>query len=288
MTLAMNDHQLRVGDTFWFRAFLTFWPASGIWAWVSSSEWSEWSLPRRGGGVKALRILIEADLNRWIMKSCWSWIASKLIIQTWPWCWPQTCWYGLARRWSEQWAFLTAAWFLSTILTFSTHEQYLNTWDREWSLSTLSFGRCWPNTEAWPNFVRTCEGLWCAPIFSSDMMPSLRTSWIHKCLSSMCFGFLEIPWREAIILPADESVFSVIFTSLEKKRIAYLISLMKCLIASDSTAAWVIAYNSASALEWDTDAWVRLVDEMLTERNVINDPLVDRRDLWHPAQSESE
>ena len=81
-------------------------------SWSSSSEWSEPSLPRRGGGAKALRILIEADLNRWIMKSCWSWRASKLIIQTWPWCWPHTCWYSRASRWSEQWASLTAAWYL--------------------------------------------------------------------------------------------------------------------------------------------------------------------------------
>ena len=181
-------------------------------------------------------------------ESCWSSRASKLIIQTWPWCWSQTCWYSRASRWSEQWASLTAAWFLFVVLTFSTPEQNLNTWDREWFLKRLSFGRCWPNTEAWTNFVRTSEGLRCVPTFSYDLMPSLRTSWIHKRLRSICFDFLEMPRREAIVFLADEPVLSVILISLE--RIADFSSLMKCLIASDSTAAWVITYNSASALEW--------------------------------------
>ena len=290
MMIAMNDHHLRVADAFWRKAFPTFWSTScnwiGLWMWLLSSEWSESSLPRRGGGVKALRILTDVDLNRWIMKSCWFWIVSKLIIQTWPWCWLQTCWYSRASRWSEQWASLTAVWLTCNPLTFSTLEQNLNTWDREWSLKRLSFGRCWPNTEFWTNFARTSEGLRCVSTFSSDMTPSLRTSWIHKCLSSMCFDFLEMPRREAIVLPADESILIVIFTSLE--RIADFSSLMKCLIARDSTAAWVIAHNFASALECDIEAWVRLVDDRLTEKSVMSEPLVDLLDLWHLAQSESE
>ena len=125
-----------------------------------------------------------------------------------------------------------------------------------------------------PNFLQ-----WHDAFAEDTLNPQTSELYMH-------FDFLEMPRREAIVFPADESVLSVIFTSLE--RIADFSSLMKCLNANDSTAAWVIAYNSASALEWDTEAWVRLVDEILTENNVIKDPLVDLRDLWHPAQSESE
>ena len=169
MIIAMHAHHLQVAGSFWMKALLTFWSAScnwiGIWMWPLSSERSESSLPRWGGGVKALRILTDADLNRWIMKSCWFWIASKLIIQTWHWCWLQTWWYSHACRWSEQWASLTAVWCMCVALTFSTPEQNLNTWDREWSLKRLIFGRCWPNTEAWTNFVRTSEGIVMCPNF---------------------------------------------------------------------------------------------------------------------------
>ena len=32
----------------------------------------------------------------------------------------------------------------------------------------------------------------------------------------MCFDFLEMPRREAIVLPAEESVLTMILTSLER------------------------------------------------------------------------
>ena len=161
------------------------------------------------------------------------------------------------------------------IVTLSTPKPHLKTWDKAGSLKRLSFGRTWPRTAAWTNFVRTSDGLWWVPTFSSKM-PSLRMSWIHRCLSSMCFDFLDMPKRDAVAFRAEESVSTVILTSLE--RIADLNSWMKCLIASDSTVAWVIAYSSALADEWDTEAWV-LVDALLTENNVMSDLLVDLRDF---------
>ena len=284
MMNAMSDLHLRVADTFWMKALVTLWSSFTwicIWTLLSSPEWSEWlesSLPRRGGGVNDYEFVPEADLNRWIMKSWWSWNASKLIIQTWPCCWTHTWWYSRASRWSLSWLSLTAPWLPWNEVTFATPDPTLNTWDNEWSLKRLSLGRWLPNTGAWTNFVRTSEGLWWVPTFSSDMTPSLRMSWIHKCLSSMCFDFL--------VLSADESVLRVIFTSLE--RIADFSSLMMCLIANESTAAWAMAYSSASALECETDAWVQLFEDRLTENNVMSEPLVDLLDLSHPAQSESE
>ena len=95
-----------------------------------------------------------------------------------------------------------------------------------------------------------------------------------------------MPKRDAIVFCAEESVVIVILASRE--RIADFNFWMKCLVASDSTVAWVIAYSSASADEWDTEAWVLLVDAILTENSVISDPLVDLLDFWHPSESESE
>ena len=115
-------------------------------------------------------------------------------------------------------------------------------------------------------FCLLFSGLWWVPTFSSEMTPRLRMSWIHRCLSSICFDFLEMPRREAIVFLLKNRLWqwsSRFLTSLEG--IAVLHSWMKCLIASDSTAAWVIAYNSASVDEWDIDACVLLSEAMLTE-----------------------
>ena len=180
MMNAMNVHHLLVAEAFW----MTWFSLICIW----TSEWLEswFSLPRReGGGVKVRWILPEADLNLWITKSCWPWNASKLIIQTWPWCWAQT-WCNRAGLWSSTWLPLWL-WRPRT----RPIELTLNTWDNDESLKRLSLGRWLPNTDAWTNLVRMSEGLWWVPTFSSDMTPSLRMSWIHKCLSSMCFDLFE-------------------------------------------------------------------------------------------------
>ena len=165
MMNAMNVHHLLVAEAFWMTWF--------SWICIRTSEWLEswFSLPRRGGGVKALWILLDADLNRWITKSCWFWNkTSKLIIQTWPWCWAQT-WCSRASLWSSTWLplWLWRPWTRTIELT-------LNTWDNDESLKRLSLGRWLPNTDAWTNLVRMSEGLWWVPTFSNDMTPSPRMS----------------------------------------------------------------------------------------------------------------
>ena len=119
-----------------------------------------------------------------------------------------------------------------------------------------------------------------------DEFPLSLVGWLLHwgCLESIeawaqCALILEMPRRDAIVFPAEESVLTMILTSLE--RIADLNSWMKCLIASDSTDAWVIACSSASADECDTDACVLLVDALLTDNIVIAEPLVDLLDFWH-------
>ena len=73
------------------------------------------------------------------------------------------------------------------------------------------------------------------PTFASEMIPSLRTSWIHRCLSSMCFDSLEMPRSEAIDFLAEELVLTMILRF--SKTIFESNSWMKCLSASDSTDA---------------------------------------------------
>ena len=85
----------------------------------------------------------------------------------WPWRSPQTCWYTFDKTaWARQyWSSFTC----SIALSFSTPEQYLWTWDKWESLNKLSYGRCWPRTAAWANFVSPSHGLWWVPTFSSEM-----------------------------------------------------------------------------------------------------------------------
>ena len=241
----MNNHLCVAEESSW--GLTSCWTPE-----LPESRDSEFSLPRRGGGVNACLIRTDASLNIWVRVSWWSWNESKSGIQIWPrdkrwpWCWPQPCWYTFERT-SWAWLLLTSSLTSLIAAIFSTPEQYLWTWDKLGSLKRLSFGRCWPRTAAWTNFVSTSDGLRWVRAFSSDMNLSLRMSWNHTCLSSMFFDFLEMPRHEAIVFPAEESVLTMILISLE--RIADLKSWMKCLIASDSTDAWVIAYNSASADE---------------------------------------
>ena len=132
-------------------------------------------------------------LKFWVRIFCWSWKESSSNIQIWP-CeicwpcfWPQTFWYTLLLlielREHGCWHLPWQAW----------------TWSKLVFLKWLSFRRCWPRTAAWTNFVSTSDGLWWGPTFSSEMTPSLRISWIHRCLSSICFDYLEMPRRKAIV-----------------------------------------------------------------------------------------
>ena len=183
MMSAMNAHHLRVAvETFW----MTWFCSTGVISWTSERPESWFSLPRReGGGVKALRILLEADLNRWIMKSCWSWNASKLIIQTWPCCWAHA-WCSRASLWSSTWLPLWSLWKPWTCAI----ELTLNTWVNEESLERLSLGRWLPNTEDWTNFVRTSEGLWWVPMFQVTWLlhwecPESTNVWARCALTSL-------------------------------------------------------------------------------------------------------
>ena len=143
---------------------------------------------------------------------------------------------------------------------------------QHWSLNKLSW--------------ECLRELWWVPTFSVTWLlhwecPESTNAWALCALISL--KCLDV--RPSFCLPMNLS-WEWFSASLE--RIADLSSLMKCLIANESTDAWVMAYNSASALECETDAWVRLVEDRLTENNVMSEPLVDLLDLWHPAQSESE
>ena len=162
----------------------------------------------------------------------------------WPWCWLQACWYTLESTWfALQFVFsltVTSSFFDLTVLIFSTPRPYLKTWDNVGSLKRLSFGGCQARTAAWTNFVSTSDGLWCVPtLFKWDDAFTENILKSHRCLSSMCFDFLQCLTLMPSSSPADESVLTVILTSLE--RIADLHSWVKRLIASDSTVAWVIA-----------------------------------------------
>ena len=163
MMSAVNTHHLLIAVTFWLTQFWFSWIC--IW----TSEWPEswFSLPRReGGGVKALWIRLDADLNRWITKSCWPWKTSKLIIQTWPWCWAQT-WCNRASLWSAAWHSLRSLWRSGTWPT----ELTLHTWDNDGSLKRLSLGRWLPNTEAWTKLGANVWGI---------MMGSYLFQWHHS------------------------------------------------------------------------------------------------------------
>ena len=67
---------------------------------------------------------------------------------------------------------------------------------------------------------------------------------MKRCLSSMCFAFLDAPMRVAMLLPAEESVwilmliFLVLVSSISRFR--------RC---SASVVPVLMAYSSASALE---------------------------------------
>ena len=243
------------------------------------------SLPRRGGGVNACLILTEASLNLWVSISCWSWKESKSNIHTWPekrwpWCWLQACWCTLERTlWH-----VCVHWYpyshLSWLTWLSWPSPHLSNtwkpWDKLESLKRLSFGRCWVIIADQEQQLE--RSLW-AHLMDSDESPLSLVKWLlslHECLESIdawsqyALTFSRCLSRDAIVLPAEESVLIMILTYLE--RIADLNSWMKCLIASDSTVAWVIAYSSASADEWETEACVRLDDALLTEDNVISEP----------------
>ena len=105
------------------------------------------------------------------------------------------------------------------------------------ALQRFSFGRCWHRTAAWTNLASASDRLLWVPTYSSEMTPALRMSWIQRCLGSICFAFLDMPRRVAIVLP-EESVLTTVCTSLEWVLDKH--SCMKCLIANDSTDGWVI------------------------------------------------
>ena len=67
---------------------------------------------------------------------------------------------------------------------------------------------------------------------------------MNKCLSSMCFAFLEDPILAAILLPLDESVWILMLILLILRS-----SIKRLLMWSASVAPVLMAYSSASALE---------------------------------------
>ena len=67
---------------------------------------------------------------------------------------------------------------------------------------------------------------------------------MNKCLSSMCFAFLEDPILVAILLPLDESVWILMLILLILRS-----SIKRLLMWSASVAPVLMAYSSASALE---------------------------------------
>ena len=129
--------------------------------WMSDSAESlesEFSLPRHGGGVNARLSRTDASLNLWVRISCWSWKESKIQHTN------LTLWKALTLAltanllnfFRPSWArLLTSSLTSLTALIFSAGEQYLWTWDKLGSLNRLSFGRYWPRTAAWTNYVRT-------------------------------------------------------------------------------------------------------------------------------------
>ena len=86
----------------WLTCCSCFWMNNWFWTrgLAAESLKSDSSLPRRGGGVNALLIELEACRNLKARTSFLSWWESRWNIQTWPfvhslpWCWRLTCWYA--------------------------------------------------------------------------------------------------------------------------------------------------------------------------------------------------
>ena len=227
--------------------------------WCECSPDSSWGMPE------------SLSKNLWDSKELKSSIQTWPLTRRWPRCCLQACSYTLESTWFTlrfvSSLTMTSFSFDLTVLTIATPSPYFNAWDKAGSLKRLSLGRCWPRTAAWTNFVSTSDGLWWVPTFSSDMIPSLRTSWIHRCLSSICFDFLEIPSLDAIVFPAYESVLrlmTVILTSCE--RIADLNSWMiwywslcsacRCNSDWEQSKQWPASWSPWSLISCPIRIWI--------------------------------
>ena len=76
------------------------------------------------------------------------------------------------------------------------------------------FGKSQRSTSCVMYLVKMSAGLSFPGILCIVMMPACTKFWMNMNFSSMCFAFLDTPWRDAMDLPAELSVWILMLSFL--------------------------------------------------------------------------